>query len=77
MFEFHWLQKQQHVKENRKYIENTQLHEEHGGLLSLKQQKSKWKKMKQNLRKHWLRKSEATRLSGILPAVCMVIDLLF
>ena len=29
MFKFYWLQKQQQAKENRKYIENTQLHEEH------------------------------------------------
>lgn len=29
MFEFYWLQKQQQTGENRKYIENTQLNEEH------------------------------------------------
>ena len=29
MFEFYWPQKQQQAEENRKYIENTQLHEEH------------------------------------------------
>ena len=28
MFEFYWLQKQQQAEENRKYIENTQLHED-------------------------------------------------
>ena len=29
MFEFYWLRKQQQTKENKKYKENTQLHEEH------------------------------------------------
>ena len=29
VLEFYWLQKQQQTEENRKYIENTQLHEEH------------------------------------------------
>ena len=28
IFEFYWLQAQQQAEENRKYIENTQLHEE-------------------------------------------------
>ena len=29
IFEFYWLQAQQQAEENRKYIGNTQLHEEH------------------------------------------------
>lgn len=87
MFEFYWLQKQQQTGENRKYIENTQLNEEHEtnqlqeehvwdeesgerseGLTVVRTAKKQLKKMGQNLRKPWSRKSEAIRASEILPA---------
>ena len=87
MFEFYWLQKQQQTRENRKYIENTQLNEEHEinqlqeehvcdeesrerseGLTVIRTGKKQLKKMGQNLRKPWSRKSEAIRASEILPA---------
>ena len=83
-FEFYWWQKQQqaesHFIENTQLHDDNQLKEEHPDIcneeseersiaLTVVRTTKQVKKMKQNLRKQLLRKSEAIRVSEKLPVV--------